>query len=228
MCGRYNLVDSPEVQALMAAVGMPLYPHQQLRFSPDIAPGARISIIRHFEGDPVVSDATWWLMLDPATGKPNYKYSSFNSRSDKLHTPRAIAYHPYRSSRCIIPASAFIEGLGDGRTYHKIELQGQAIAFGGIYKQYVNQETGEVIRGASIITLPPLAEWSEIHTKASPLMLPLDQGVLQQWMDQELTDVSQLEWLLQPEIRVTQIVTQIGKVSKWDAIGESKKIHAIL
>src|SRR5690606_33782273 len=167
MCGRYNLVDSPDVQALMAAVGMPLYPHQQLRFAPDIAPGARISIIRHFEGAPIVSDATWWLMLDPATSKPNYKYSSFNSRSDKLHTPRAIAYHPYRQSRCIIPATAFIEGLGDGTTYHKIELQGKAIAFGGIYKEYVDQATGEVIRGASIITLPPLAEWNEIHTKAS-------------------------------------------------------------
>ena len=213
MCGRYNLVDSPDVQALMMIVGMPLYPHQQLRFSPDIAPGARISIIRHFEGAPIVSDATWWLMLDPATGKPNYKYSSFNSRSDKLHTPKAIAYHPYRQSRCIIPASAFIEGLGDGRTYHKIELQDQAIAFGGIFKEYVDQQTGEIIRGASIITLPPLPEWHDIHTKASPLMLPLDQGVLQQWMDPELTDVSQLEYLLEPRIRVPQVVTVYSSIS---------------
>src|SRR5690606_6277702 len=134
----------------------------------------------------------WWLMLDPTTGKPNYRYSSFNSRSDKLHTKSAIAYRPYRETRCIIPASAFIEGLGDGKTYHKIHLQAQAVPFGAIYKEYVNQETGEVIRGASIITLPPLAEWEGIHTKASPLILPLDPGVLAQWMDPELTDVTQL------------------------------------
>src|SRR5690606_8845105 len=138
MCGRYNLVDSPDVQALMEAVGMPLYPHQQLLFSPDIAPGARISILRYFEGRPLVCDATWWLMLDPATGKPNHKYSSLHSRSDKLHTKCAIAYRPYRTSRCIIPASAFIEGLGGGKTYHRIQLQGPAIAFGGIYKEYVD------------------------------------------------------------------------------------------
>lgn len=222
MCGRYNLVDSPDVQALMMIVGMPLYPHQQLRFSPDIAPGARISIIRQFEGQPIVSDATWWLILDPATGKPNYKYSSFNSRSDKLNTPRAIAYHPYRQSRCIIPATAFIEGLGDGKTYHKIQLQGQAIAFGGVYKEYVNQETGEVIRGASIITLGPLPEWADIHTKASPLMLPLDKDLLDRWMDPEVIDVEEFEPLLLPRIRVTQMVTPIGKVSKWDEIGGTK------
>jgi len=221
MCGRYNLVDSPDVQLLMAVVDMPLY---NLRYSPDIAPGARISIIRYFEGEPVVSDATWWLMLDPATGKPNYKYSSFNSRFDKLHTPRAIAYHPYRTSRCIIPASAFIEGLGDGRTYHKIELQGQAIAFGGIYKEYVDKQTGEIIRGAGIVTLGPLAEWEGIHTKASPMMLPLDKDVLVRWMDPDVTDVAEFEPLLQPRISVPQVVTPIGKVSQWNEIGKKRML----
>lgn len=219
MCGRYNLIDSPDVQALMIMVGMPVY---SLRFSPDIAPGAPISIIRYFMGRPVVSDATWWLLLDPATGKPNYKYSAFNSRWDKLNTTSAIAYRPYRETRCIIPASAFIEGLGDGKTYHSIALQGQAIAFGGIYKEYVNQQTGEIIRGASIITLPPLPEWQDIHTKASPLMLPLDPAVLHQWMDPQLTDVAQLAHLLQPGIVVPQVVTPIGKVSAWNEIGEAK------
>src|SRR5690606_15633920 len=141
---------------------------------------------------------------------------------DKLITTSAIAYRPYRETRCIIPASAFIEGLGDGKTYHSIALQGQAIAFGGIYKEYVNQQTGEIIRGASIITLPPLPEWQDIHTKGSPLLLPLDSAVLHQWMDPQLTDVAQLAPLLHPRIAMPQVVTPIGKVSAWNEIGEAK------
>ena len=83
-----------------------------------------------------VSQAIWWLFLDRKTLKPDYRYASFNSRSDKLHKLQGISYTPYRESRCIIPASAFVEGLGDKKTYHMIELEGAAIAFGGLYREY--------------------------------------------------------------------------------------------
>lgn len=122
MCGRFNITDSPHVRALMTGIGMPLYKQDELRFSGDIAPGATISIIRHDGNELVVSDAIWWLMLDPKTCKPDHRYASFNTRSDKLHTPRSLGYKPYRESRCIVPASAFIEGAGDKKTYHKIHF----------------------------------------------------------------------------------------------------------
>ena len=121
MCGRFNLIDSPEIQWLCETLGISLHGHQQSR---DIAPGSQIAIIRHdANNERMVSDAIWWLFLDPATLKPNYKYASFNSRSDKLNNKRGISYKPYRESRCLIPASAFVEGLGDKKTYHMIELE---------------------------------------------------------------------------------------------------------
>lgn len=217
MCGRYNLIDSPDVRALCAMLGIDI---GDLRLSRDVSPAARISIVREVGGERVVSDATWWLMLDPHTGKPT-RYTSFNSRWDKLNVPRSISYHPYRRSRCIIPASAFIEGLGDGKTYHKVELEGHAIAFGGLYRDYLNAETGEVITGASIITLGPLQEWRDIHPKSMPLILPLDQpDVLDAWLDPTVTDAERFEPLLQPAVRRTQWVTPIDRPSKWRPIGE--------
>jgi hypothetical protein len=39
-----------------------------------------------------------------------------------------------------------------------IELADQAIAFGGLYKESVNRNTGEIVYSASIITLPPVSE----------------------------------------------------------------------
>ena len=224
MCGRYNITDNLAVRKLMADLGVPVHEQDKLRFSPDVAPGAVISIIRTTDGERRVCDAIWWLMLDAGTLKPNYQYSSFNSRSDKLNTPRSLAYKPYRESRCIIPASAFIEGLGDGRTYHKIELQDRAIAFGGLCREWINKETGESRLSASIITLPPHPQWQHVHPKSMPLILPADASVIDAWLDPQNTDVTGFEPLLVPEIRHVQLITPIGRPSRWDVIGETREL----
>lgn len=224
MCGRFNVIDSPEVQALMRVLNIRF---RHPRFAFDVAPGATISIVHDSAVGHVLSDAIWWLLLDAKTLKPNYQYASFNSRWDKFHVKNSLAYHPYRTSRCIIPASAFIEGLGDNKTYHKIELVDSAIAFGGLYRHYVNQETGESVYATSIITLGPVAKWSQVHPKSHPLILPADKpDVLNAWLDRNNTDVSQFEPLLESRICYAERITPIGKPSKWDEQGPSWVIPA--
>ncbi|MAO39099.1 MAG: DUF159 family protein [Pseudohongiella sp.] len=225
MCGRYNIVDSLEVRALLTMLGVDL--GKGFRFSPDIAPGATVSIIREVDGERIVSDAIWWLLLDPATLKPNYKYASFNTRSDKLDEPRAAGFRPYRESRCIIPASAFVEGLGDGKTYHKLAAVDQAIAFGGLCREWVNKETGETALSVSIITLPPLhdAYWkTHVHPKSMPLMLPTENDVMDPWLDRGEKDVEQFRWLLEPILRAPLVATPIDRPSTWRPIGGSKTL----
>ncbi len=222
MCGRFNVIDSPEVQVLLQHLGIA---GGQLRFTPDAAPGSLISIVHDSDSGPVISDAIWWLLLDPDTLKPNHKYASFNSRWDKLNNKGKLGFQPYRQRRCIIPASAFIEGLGDKNTYYKIELQASAIAFGGVYTHYVNKQTGESALGASIITLGALPQWEHIHPKSMPLMLPFeDREVINAWLDKDTTDVAQFEALLAPRVRQTQVVTPIGRPGQWDVKGPSRKI----
>lgn len=224
MCGRFNVIDSPQVRLLVDVLGIEL---GALRFSADVAPGAQISIVKQTPSGRALVDAIWWLMLDPTTLKPNYQYASFNSRSDKLNSKQALAYQPYRESRCIIPASAFVEGLGDRKTYHKIELVDQAIAFGGISKHYVNERTGESAYSASIITLGALPQWQAIHPQSMPLMLPMHDGALiDAWLDPELRDISQFQRLLIPQVCAPQRITRIGRPSKWDLRGEPQIISA--
>ena len=220
MCGRFNVIDSPEIQWLCETLGISLYAKHA---SNDIAPGASIAIVHEVGGQRLVSDAIWWLFLDQETLKPNYKYASFNSRSDKLSNKRSIAYKPYRESRCIIPASAFVEGLGDKKTYHKIELEKSAIAFAGLYKEYLNRKTGEVIYSASIITLPPLLpQWNEIHPKSMPLMLDFeDEQLVEKWLDPAFQDISYFSELLEPKTNKNMVVTKIDKPSKWNPIEDS-------
>lgn len=224
MCGRFNVIDSPQVRLLVEVLGIEL---GSLRYSADVAPGATISIVKHTGAGRAIVDALWWLMLDPNTLKPNYQYASFNSRSDKLDKKGSLAYKPYRESRCIIPASAFAEGLGDRKTYHKIELLDRAIAFGGLCKHYINEHTGESAYSASIITLGPLPQWQSIHPHSMPLMLPTeDKSLIDAWLDPQVQEVSQFQSLLIPRIRETQRVTRIGKPSKWDIQGEPLLLSA--
>ncbi len=219
MCGRFNVIDSPQVRLLVEALNIEL---GTLRYSADIAPGAQISIVKDSPEGRRFHDALWWLMLDQRTLSPNYQYASFNSRWDKLDSSRSLGYRPYRESRCIIPASAFIEGLGDRKTYHQIELLDQAIAFGGLCKHYVNTSTGESRIGASIITLGPLKQWQHIHPKSMPLILPVENKTLiDAWLDPSCNDVQQFNSLLVPQINAPQRITPIGRPSKWDPQGDA-------
>ena len=224
MCGRFQIEKNTKSKKLLNKLDVG---GADILFSRDKAPGTRISIIHREKASNVVTPATWWLLIDPATGKPNYKYASFNSRSDKLDAPRSIAYQPFRESRCIIPATAFLEGKGDKKTYHKIELENEAIAFGGLHRETIHKETGEVIHSASIITLPPLEAWADIHPKSMPLMLPLEnEALINQWLAPSFTHVEKFAELLKPTIRATQVLTPIEKPSRWNESGEPFRIAA--
>lgn len=223
MCGRFNVIDSLQVRALLSSLGVEISPG--FRFAPDIAPASWISIVRQTDDQRLVSDAIWWLILDPATHKPS-RYTSFNSRADKLNEPKSFGYQLFRKSRCIIPASAFIEGLGDGKTYHRVVMPDSAIAFGGLYREWLNKETGETVLSASIITLPPppVKEWMAIHPKSMPLMLPQQGDTLDRWLDPAVTDTKMFDSLLRPELKDTLVVTPIGKVSRWNPVGPDRLI----
>ena len=104
MCGRFNLIDSPEVRTLCDSLGVQI---PTSCISQDIAPGGQIAVI--YESRSGLAKKR--RVHRPSGGCSSivkrfgdYRYASFNSRSDKLHKPRGISYIPYRESRCIIPA----------------------------------------------------------------------------------------------------------------------------
>ena len=103
-----------------------------------------------------------------------------------------------------------------------IELVDQAIAFGGLYKESFNRNTGEIVYSASIITLPPVNEWRNIHPKSMPLMLDYkNKELIDKWLDPNFSDIDTFSEPLNPEIRQTQRITPIVRPSQWNPIGES-------
>lgn len=78
-----------------------------------------------------------------------------------------------------------------------------------------------IVRSASIITLPPIPEWEQIHAKSIPLMLPEDIELRHDWLNPELHDVERFDHLLISKLDGPHIATPIGKVSQWNEIGPS-------
>ena len=107
--------------------------------------------------------------------------------------------------------------------YKRQELEGSAIAFGGLCKENIDRETGEIVYSTSIITLPPLVpQWNDIHSKSMPLMLDFeDEALVEKWLDPEFKDIEEFEPLLEPKVQKPMIVTKIDKPSKWNPIEDS-------
>jgi putative SOS response-associated peptidase YedK len=226
MCGRINVANDEYVQLLCKSLGIDLNatPIINNRF---VSAASTVQIIREVNGERRMQHATWWLLLEPsATGFKPSRYTSFNTRYDKLNVPRTAGYQPFRTSRCIIPARGFGETEVDKRSskkgtkrYHDLTAIDSVIAFGGLCKEYADNATGEVTIGCSVITLPPHLKLENIHTKASPLMLPQD-ATLDAWLDPQNQNVDTFMHLLTPAIRQNLQAVEIDKPSLYRPIAD--------
>lgn len=193
--------------------------HDLFIFGNNMAPGSRVSVVRSKAGEREVLPATWWLYLQQTEQglRPHKDYFSVNTNYAKLPSKAE-----YRKTRCVIPATAFVESQG-GKAPHLLEpADGSAIAFGGLYKEWHDKVTGEIIYSASIITLKGHKALEKIHRKSTPLMLADD--VIDDWLDDRITDTKIFNDLLQPSIPTALKATPIDKTFSKKAIGDSFNI----
>ncbi len=203
MCTNFALIKTDGTTELGTRL---LVDDSDFIYSTDFRPGSRISIITGEQGQRQVLPATWWLYLQQTEAglKPHRDYFSVNTNYRKL--PQKTEY---RTSRCIIPATAFVESQ-DGKHPHLLEPKnGNAITFGGLFKQWTDRTTGEIVYSASIITLPGHPALANIHRKSTPLWLPDE--AYDPWLSANITDTTQFEALLTPTLQTDLIATPINK-----------------
>ncbi len=124
-----------------------------------------------------------------------------------------------------MPATAFVESQ-DGKNPHLLEpADGSAIAFGGLYKEWADKVTGEVMYSASIITLKGLPALKDIHRKSVPLWLPDD--AFEQWLDSDVTDTAVFDELLLPALRTPLKATPIDKTMSKIPVGPPVEISNV-
>lgn len=211
MCTNFALIKKPGITTLAKVLAVD---ESHFLYSPDIRPGARISIVVERYGERLIRPAIWWLYLQQTdTGlKPHKDYFSVNTNHAKLDKK-----HEYKTSRCIIPATSFVESQ-DGKHPHELEpSDGSAIAFGGLWKEWMDKVTGEVTWSASIITLPGHPSLEGIHRKSTPLWLPED--AYAPWLSDTVTDTAIFNDVLTPALRADLMATPIDKASTKNAVG---------
>lgn len=213
MCTNFVLIKKNGVTTLAKKLGVN---PEGLLYQVHAKPGSVISIITDSAAGHCIRPATWWLFLKQTeTGlKPHPDYFSVNTRYDKL--PKRPEF---RSTRCIVPATAFMESQ-NGKRPHLLEpADDSAIAFGGLYKEWTDKVTGEHVTSASIITLPGHPALQDIHRKSTPLWLP--EADYDLWLDRGMTDSEALRHLLTPQLVTTLKTTPIDKMGTRNPVGDS-------
>ncbi len=167
MCGRYNLTDSPLVQALLDELGIDF----DIEPRYNIAPTESVPVIVQQGEQLQVSTMRWWLVPRWSQG-PSTQYAMFNARRESLLKSRAYS-QPYRTQRGILPATSFVEWQtgAAGKQPLMIEAVDQPLALAAIWEYWDGPE-GKLL-SCAIITQPATPGFRAIHDRM-PHILPIE------------------------------------------------------
>lgn len=179
MCGRYALADSAEDIALQFAADGTTTPFLPAQWN--ISPTSPIYFVNSVPRK--IEVAAWGLI--PSWSKDNLRASNtINARVESI-TEKPSFRSAFRSRRCLIPASGYYEWATElGRYKPKQPFfiyneDNSLLPMAGIYEEWRNPETGEMVTSAAIITRESTGIIAPIHHRM-PIMLPRDRW--DQWL----------------------------------------------
>jgi len=171
MCGRFNIADSPGLQALIDALGIDLdLPPPRY----NVAPTEDILLIH----DSRVEMARWWLT--PSWSREvSQKYSMFNARCETLATSNAFK-RPFKRQRGVVPMSSFLEWRqeGEGKQPWSIANDDQAMVVAAVWDVWEGQEPP--LLSCALVTTDAAPEFQPWHNRM-PVMLSRDE--CERWLD---------------------------------------------
>lgn len=169
----------------------------ELKFEPvyhEIAATSSLwPVLINKENKKEIVPAVWGFMPWYAKTKKDadaYKVKMVNARQETIFESNTFKY-AIQKSRCIIPSTGFFEHHheigGKRKIPYFIKVQNSPIfSFAGIYNNWIDKETGEVICSFSIITTEANELMTKIHnggdnSKRMPLIL--ESSMLNEWLD---------------------------------------------
>ncbi|WP_026972093.1 SOS response-associated peptidase family protein [Aliagarivorans marinus] len=202
MCGRLNVVDDSAVKDLCEFLQIPLFPPLP-KVSVNPLPCDPLLILRQ-DAQMECLSAQWWLLQEPDLfGFRPSKFTSFNSRYDKLLQLGSASYQAFRTNRCIIPVHGFGESNASEqgkRFFNLYPSDGRPLLLGGLYRRWQHPQTRERVYSCSVITLPPHPELASCHEKSMPLLLEWNKQQLEHWLKPEPLSQQLTELFLRPRI----------------------------
>lgn len=205
MCGRFNVIDNPELQTLLQELGIDL----GLPSRSNIAPTDTIAMVRNTGDGNRISDMRWWL-TPRWSRQVDQKYSMFNARSESVASSRAFS-QPFKIQRGIVPVSSFIEWRAEqgGRQPYRIEAEGEALALAAIWEYWEGDFEGapRVIESCALLTTAAAPQFQQIHKRMPVVLVAAEQ---ERWLDCTVP-VAANDPLFEPQLKKTLIVTAISR-----------------
>ena len=190
MCNRYEIWRISRLYDEMGNwVGQPPDPPDR---PIQVAPSVGAPIIRAVDGGNEDAIARWGNMVKG--------YATFNARAYTIDSLRTYK-HLFRSTRCIIPATAWFEYQdtagrkpGEKKPMWRISLDhGQDFALAGLWGTF-KEEGGTVDRFTMIMT-DANQKIAKVHDRMPIVLEPKDYRF---WLDRGIDDVPALKALLVP------------------------------
>lgn len=108
---------------------------------------------------------------------------TLNARWESIH--EKPSFQKIKENRCIVPCTGFFEWkqVGKSKIKHNIESSHNTfLLFAGLFDEWLNSKTGEILRSFSIITQPANQFMSEIHNTKKRMPVLLDESKLDEWL----------------------------------------------
>ena len=171
MCGRFGLSLGAEDLAELLEVDLEQLPVFGPRYN--IAPSQDLLALRIVDDSPQPTLLRWGLLPFWAKDK-RLAYKLINARSETAAQKPAFRA-AFKHRRCLIAADGFYEWKKVGKVkepYH-IGLKDQRpFCFAGLWESWVDQETGEVVESATILTTGPNDLVAPLHERMPVIVRP--------------------------------------------------------
>jgi putative SOS response-associated peptidase YedK len=125
-------------------------------------------------GDKFQIKAMKFSLLPSWSKEPKVKFATHNARLETIDT-KPTWKQPFLSKRCIVPMTSFIEPIyiGDYAGY-MVEFraaQDGTMFAAGIWDQWLNKQTGEVVESFAVITSDPIPFVEKIGHDRTPVFI---------------------------------------------------------
>jgi putative SOS response-associated peptidase YedK len=188
MCGRF--AQKNDEKTVEREFGVQIEETDDFGTSYNIAPTQLVGAVRASEEMREYARLKWGLI--PSWAKDaSFAAKLINARAETL-SEKASFREAYKKRRCLIPASGFYEWekTAGGKQPHYFYLKNKDIfGFGGLWEEWLERETGELVETLTIITTEANAVLKPIHERM-PLIIAAED--YEQWLDPSERDVSGL------------------------------------
>lgn len=193
MCGRYVVVSTiHEIEKKFNVVAGV----DKIQANYNVAPGAMVPVISSenkkqlsfysFGMTPFWAKRRMYLFNARSEGDNN-KENDPEYKGGKGIISKPAFRKPIRSQRCLIIADAFYEGPEKERLSKPylvyLKDKNRPFAFAGIWDEWTDRETGEILKSCAIITTQSNAVTQEIGHHRSPVIL--QESHYKKWLDTE-------------------------------------------